>query len=163
MKRLAAVGAAGVDRASSGPVVHTGAGAAPVIKPQKRGGRQRQTAFSIWTECRTRVAVAPPGLGAIASTCNVTEFLPCAPAGVQIADLDSLVTDQIPITTSDSSAQSPAFGSDTKMIQISCDTQSAMAYGSNPSATTSNMTIPAGLFLYYSVTSGKKVAFILRP
>ena len=32
MKRLAAVGAAGVDRASSGPVVHTGAGAAPAGK-----------------------------------------------------------------------------------------------------------------------------------
>lgn len=32
MKRLAAVGAVGVDRALSGPVVHTGAGAVPVGK-----------------------------------------------------------------------------------------------------------------------------------
>jgi hypothetical protein len=48
MKRLAAVGAAGVDRALSGPVVHTGAGAAPVGKvAEKRGGRQSQAAFSI--------------------------------------------------------------------------------------------------------------------
>jgi hypothetical protein len=38
MKRLAAVGAAGVDRALSGPVVHTGAGAAPAGKvAEKRG------------------------------------------------------------------------------------------------------------------------------
>lgn len=100
---------------------------------------------------------------ALASTCNVTEFLLYAPGGVQIADLDSLVTDQSPITTSSSSAQSAAFSGDTKMIQISCDTQSAMAYGSNPTATTSKMTIPAGLFVYYKVSGGNKVAFILRP
>jgi hypothetical protein len=102
-------------------------------------------------------------LGALASTCNVTEFLLYAPAGVQIADLDSLKVDQSPITTSSTTAQSAAFGGDTKMIQISCDTQSAMSYGANPTATTSNMTIPAGLFIYYKVTAGNKVAFILRP
>jgi hypothetical protein len=40
MKRLAAVGVAGVDPAMSGPVVHTDAGAAPVGKVvEKRGGR----------------------------------------------------------------------------------------------------------------------------
>ena len=102
-------------------------------------------------------------LGAMASTCNVTEFRLYAPSGVQIADLDALVTDQSPITTSGSSAQSAAFSGDAQMIQISCDTQSAMAYGTSPTATTSNMTIPAGLFVYYKVTGGKKVAFILRP
>jgi hypothetical protein len=107
--------------------------------------------------------LALSSLGASASTCNVTEFLLYAPSGVQVADLDSLVTDQSPITTSGSSAQSAAFNGDTKMIQISCDTQSAMAYGSNPTATTSSMTIPAGSFIYYKVTAGKKVAFILRP
>jgi hypothetical protein len=100
---------------------------------------------------------------AAASTCNVTEFLLSAPSGVQIADLDALIVDQSPITTSGASAQSAAFAGDTKMIQISCDTQSAMAYGANPTATTSNMTIPAGSFIYYKVTAGKKVAFILRP
>jgi hypothetical protein len=98
-----------------------------------------------------------------ASTCNVTEFLLYAPGGVQVADLDALVVDQAPITTSGTSAQSAAFAGDTKMIQISCDTQSAMAYGSSPTATTSNMTIPAGAFIYYKVTAGKKAAFILRP
>jgi hypothetical protein len=102
-------------------------------------------------------------LGASASTCNVTEFLLYAPSGVQVADLDSLVMDQAPITTSSTTAQSAAFSGDTKMIQISCDTQSAMAYGTNPTATTSNMTISAGLFIYFKVSGGKKVAFILRP
>jgi hypothetical protein len=38
MKRLAAVGAAGVDRALSGPVVHTGAGAAPAGKVAGKRG-----------------------------------------------------------------------------------------------------------------------------
>jgi predicted secreted Zn-dependent protease len=100
---------------------------------------------------------------AFASTCNVTEFRLYAPSGVQVADLDSLVADQAPITTSGTSAQSAAFNGDTQMIQISCDTQSAMAYGANPTATTSNMTIPAGAFIYFKVTAAKKVAFILRP
>lgn len=101
--------------------------------------------------------------GAAASTCNVTEFLLYAPAGVQVADLDSLLTDQSPITTSSTTAQSAAFSGDTKMIQISCDTQSAMAYGTSPTATTNSMTIPAGAFIYFKVSGGKKVAFILRP
>lgn len=99
----------------------------------------------------------------LASTCNVTEFLLYAPGGVQVADLDSLIADQTPVTTSGTTAQSAAFSGDTKMIQVSCDTQSAMAYGSNPTATTSNMTIPAGSFIYWKVSGGKKVAFILRP
>ena len=48
MKQLAAVGAAGVDRALSGPVVHTGAGAAPVGKvADKEGGRQPGGLLSI--------------------------------------------------------------------------------------------------------------------
>jgi hypothetical protein len=99
----------------------------------------------------------------LASTCNVTEFLLGLPAGVPIADLDGLVTDQTPVTVTGTTAQSAAFAGDTKMIQISCDTQSAMAYGTNPTATTSNMTIPAGNLIYWKVTAGKKVAFILRP
>lgn len=100
---------------------------------------------------------------AFASTCNVTEFRLYAPSGVQVADLENLVTDQTPVTTSGSSAQSAAFNGDTKMIQVSCDTQSAMAYGSSPTATTSNMTIPVGVIIYWAVKSGQKVAFILRP
>lgn len=99
----------------------------------------------------------------LASTCNVTEFRLYAPGGVQVADLESLVTDQTPVTTSGSSAQSAAINGDTKLVQISCDTQSAMAYGANPTATTSNQTIPAGVFIYFGVAPGKKLAFILRP
>jgi len=100
---------------------------------------------------------------AFASSCNVTEFRLYAPSGVQIADLESMVTDQSPVTTSGSSAQSAAFSGDTKMIQVSCDTQAAMAYGTSPTATTNNQVIPAGLPIYFAVAGGKKVAFILRP
>ncbi|MCK1445440.1 hypothetical protein IVB43_23935 [Bradyrhizobium sp. 48] len=100
---------------------------------------------------------------AFASSCNVTEFRLYAPSGVQVADLESLVTDQTPVTTSGTSAQSAALSGDTKLIQVFCDTQSAMAYGASPTATTNNMPIAAGGTIYFAVAGGKKVAFILRP
>jgi hypothetical protein len=62
MKRPAAVGAAGVDRALSGPVVHTGAGAAPVGRvADKEGGRQPGGLLSIYTECSARDGSAAGG------------------------------------------------------------------------------------------------------
>lgn len=100
---------------------------------------------------------------AFASSCNVTEFRLFAPSGVQVADLESFVTDQSPITTSGTSAQSAALNGDTKLAQVFCDTQSALAYGTNPTATTNNMPIAAGSTIYFAVTGGKKFAFILRP
>jgi hypothetical protein len=60
MKRLAVVGAAGVDRALSGPVVHTGAGAAPVGKVADKEGRQR-AAFSLSTRNAQPEMAVPPG------------------------------------------------------------------------------------------------------
>jgi hypothetical protein len=102
---------------------------------------------------------------AFASSCNVTEYRLYAPSGVQIADLDSLVADQAPVTTSGTSAQSASLSADTGIVQLFCDTQSAFAYGSNPTATTSNQVIGAGATIYYKVTgsAGRKIAFILRP
>lgn len=104
---------------------------------------------------------------AFASSCNVTEFRLYAPGGVQVADLESLVTDQTPITTSGTSAQSAALSGDTKLVQLFCDTQSAFAYGANPTATTNNQVIGAGSTIYYAVdgskSGGRKFAFILRP
>jgi hypothetical protein len=100
---------------------------------------------------------------AFASSCNVTEYRLYAPAGVQVADLESLVTDQAPITTSGTSAQSAALNGDTRLVQVFCDTQSAMAYGANPTATTNNQVIAAGATVYFAAAGGKKLAFILRP
>jgi hypothetical protein len=97
-----------------------------------------------------------------ASTCNVTEFSLTADAGVQVARAPSLV-DQAPITVTGTSAQSAAFGGDTKLIRVWCDTQSAMLVGANPTATTNNMPISAGGTEYFQVLPGQKAAFILRP
>lgn len=99
---------------------------------------------------------------AIASSCNVTEFPLIAEANVQIAQTPPLV-DQTPITTSGTSAQSAAFGGDTKMARFWCDTQSAVAVGANPTATTNNMPLSAGVPEYFRVQPGQKAAFILRP
>lgn len=102
-----------------------------------------------------------------ASSCNVTEYSLYAPSGVQVADLEKMIVDQTPITTSGSSAQSAALSTDTKLVQLFCDTQSAFAYGANPTATTNNQVIPAGGTIYYAVngaaSGGRKIAFILRP
>lgn len=61
MKRPAAVGAAGVDRALSGPVVHTGAGAAPVGKVADKEGSPVGGLLSIYTECSARDGSAAGG------------------------------------------------------------------------------------------------------
>jgi hypothetical protein len=100
--------------------------------------------------------------GASASSCNVTEFSLTADAGVQVARTPPLV-DQAPITTSGTTAQSLAFSGDTKMVRVWCDTQSAVAWGTNPTATTNNMPLSAGVAEYFQVAPSTKAAFILRP
>jgi hypothetical protein len=99
---------------------------------------------------------------AFASSCNVTEFPLIAEANVQVAQMPPLI-DQTPVTTSGTSAQSAAFGGDTKMARFWCDTQSAVAVGANPTATTNNMPLSAGVPEYFRVQPGQKAAFILRP
>lgn len=101
-------------------------------------------------------------LGAMASTCNVTEFPLTADAGVQVARTPALV-DQATITVTGTSAQSAAFGGDTKLIRIWCDTQSAMLTGANPTATVAHMPVSALVPEYFQVIPGQKAAFILRP
>ena len=108
------------------------------------------------------VALALWAPAAFAATCNVTEFSLFAPGGVQVAQMPPLV-DQTPITVTGTSAQSAVFSDGTKMIRAWCDTQSAMAVGSNPTATTNNMPLSAGLAEYFNVTPGQRAAFILRP
>lgn len=101
-------------------------------------------------------------LGALASTCNVSEFPLTADAGVQVARAPSLV-DQTTITVTGTSAQSAAFSGDTKLVRAWCDTQSAVAFGTNPTATTGSLPLSAGSGEYFQVIPGQKAAFILRP
>jgi hypothetical protein len=109
------------------------------------------------------LALAMVSAPALASTCNVSEFRLVIIAGVQVAQLPSIV-DQPPITTSGTSAQSAAFNVETGMVRFWCDTQSAVTVGINPTATTNNMPITATApGEYFAVPSGQKAAFILRP
>lgn len=101
-------------------------------------------------------------LGASASTCNVSEFYLTADAGVQVARVPSLV-DQATITVTGTTAQSAAFSADTKLARVWCDTQSAVVFGPNPSATTAGLPLSAGQPEYFQVIGGQKAAFILRP
>lgn len=91
-----------------------------------------------------------------ANFCYVTEF---ADASQPVVRTPPLV-DQTAITVSAVTAQSAAFGGDTKIIRISCDTTVSAAFGANPSATANNMRLPANVPEYFYITAGQKVAFI---
>lgn len=100
---------------------------------------------------------AQPALAA--NFCYVTEFPLQVDGSVQVALTPPLV-DQTAVTVSVASAQSAAFGPSTGMARISCDTTVSAAFGSNPTATTSNMRLPANVPEYFRVRPGSKVAFI---
>jgi hypothetical protein len=96
-------------------------------------------------------------LGASAANfCYITEF---PDAAQPVAKTPALV-DQAPVTVSIASAQSAAFGGDSKIARISCDTTVSASFGTNPTATTSNMRLPANVPEYFYVRVGDKVAFI---
>lgn len=101
-------------------------------------------------------------LGAVAATCNVSEFPLTADAGVQVARVPSII-DQSTITVTGTSAQSAAFTGDSKLVRVWCDTQSAVAFGANPTATVNSLALSAGSAEYFQVIPGQKAAFILRP
>lgn len=100
--------------------------------------------------------------GAAASTCNVSEFYLTADANVQVARTPALAN-QTTITVTGTSAQSAAFGGDTKLVRVWCDTQSAVLFGANPTATTDSLPLSAGQPEYFQAIAGQKAAFILRP
>lgn len=66
------------------------------------------------------------------------------------------------ITTSGTSAQSAAFDGRTMLIAISTPAAQAVAvqFGSNPTATTSHLRLPANSLFFFRVSPGHKVAMI---
>lgn len=66
------------------------------------------------------------------------------------------------VTTSASSAQSSAFNANTNVIAISTPAAQAVAcvFGSNPTALTSSLRLPANSMLFFGVKPGHKVALI---
>lgn len=103
---------------------------------------------------------------ALASSCVISEYSISLRGGAQIATAKPLKTPQN-ITVTATSAQSSALSSDTKMVRLWCDTQSAFEQGSNPTASaTVSVPLSAGAPEYFDVgdsSAGNIIAFILRP
>jgi hypothetical protein len=93
---------------------------------------------------------------AAANFCYISEF---SDISQPVARVPALV-DQAAVSVSATAAASAAFGSDTKIIRISCDTTVSAAFGTNPTATAANMRLPANVPEYFYVTSGHKASFI---
>lgn len=77
------------------------------------------------------------------------------------AGAEPAIADQT-ISTSGTSAQSNAFNVNTRVIAISTSAAQAHAclFGDNPTATTSNLRLPANNIIFFGVKPGQKVALI---
>jgi hypothetical protein len=68
--------------------------------------------------------------------------------------------DQTPVAIGGTSAQSAAFSAKTKAVMISTDAICSIAFGSNPTATTGNLRLPANTIISFGVIPGQRVAVI---
>lgn len=78
---------------------------------------------------------------------------------VPVAKMAGIV-EQTPVTISGTSAQSAVFGSAAGLVRVHSDASCSIAFGTNPTATTSNMRLSAGQAEYFAVHPGYKVAVI---
>ena len=61
-----------------------------------------------------------------------------------------------------SAATSTAFGDNTTIVRLVSTTDCHLRFGTSPTATTSNMMLPANVVEYFKVTPGVKLAAIQR-
>lgn len=64
------------------------------------------------------------------------------------------------VTSSGSSVQSSAFGANIEYVRIVADADCHIAFGVNPTATTSSIYVPVDDVEYFKVSPGEKVAVI---
>ena len=64
------------------------------------------------------------------------------------------------IVFSEISAQSSAFGSETLKIRLSTTANCHIAFGVNPTATSSNLYLPANVVEYFTVCPGSKIDIV---
>lgn len=64
------------------------------------------------------------------------------------------------VTASGTSGQSSAFNAETRFVRIHTDAIVSIKFGSNPTATTSDLRLQADATEYFGVTPGHKVAVI---
>lgn len=67
--------------------------------------------------------------------------------------------DQAPVTFT-TTTQSAAFNAQAKFVRVYSDGDCHIAFGANPTATTSNKKLTAGQAEYFGVTGGHKVAAV---
>lgn len=95
------------------------------------------------------------------STAYITEFADWPTQGnLTVAKWSSRTVEQTPVTVSGTSAQSAAFGANTRYILWTCDGIHSWTIGSNPTATTSKMRFAADTIYHIEVQPGDKIAFI---
>lgn len=58
--------------------------------------------------------------------------------------------------------QSAAFGAETRFVRINTDSIGSLAFGANPTATTSNKRMAANTTEYWGVKGGQKVSAIVN-
>jgi hypothetical protein len=64
------------------------------------------------------------------------------------------------VVTYTTTTQSAAFGADTRLVRIHTDSICSIAFGLNPTATTSTARLAAGQTEYFAVEPGMKVAAV---
>lgn len=69
-------------------------------------------------------------------------------------------TAQTPVTIAGASAQSAAFGASTTHVTVQADADCHIAFGKNPTATTSHFKVVSGHTEDFEVQGGDKVAVI---
>lgn len=75
-----------------------------------------------------------------------------------VAKMPPLVSQTVAITAG--SVQSSAFGASTYMVGVHTDAICSIAFGTNPTATTSTRRLAAGATEYFEVVPGHKIAVI---
>ena len=94
----------------------------------------------------------------MANTVNIAQFQ-SIPTDIQIVEgNDAMVSENV--TSSATSAQSTALKPTTRIVRIATDTTVRVAFGSNPTATSTDMRVLADTAEYFGVQPGTKVAVI---
>lgn len=93
----------------------------------------------------------------------ITEFAEQAravsqPIGMQAAQIPSLGTQVVTFTTA--SVQSVAINANTRFVRVIADTDACIRGGANPTATTTDLRLTAGVPEYFGVNPGDKIAAI---
>ena len=90
------------------------------------------------------------------ATLNITEFMhpdqDDSKSGVILAVLPVVTSDTVTFTTS---TQSSAFDDTTSCVRIVASADCYVAFGTNPTATTDSVYLPAGVVEYFFVPKGQ--------